>query len=112
MAQAKVFHARLTEGGRVYDPRTDGPWPLDDEHYTLVAEVEIPDDATEAEACEFAFDRTNTVHQAWWHNEEVRAAEHDAYGIAPRSTSVGDIVVLVGGGSFRVEGTGWTEVPR
>ncbi len=102
--RAAVFHARLTGEGRMYNPSHDGSWPLDAEHYSLVADVEIPDGATDAEACEYAYDRTNTVHRAWWTHEGVTLC-----GPKTRSTSVGDIVVL-DSGAFRVEGAGWSKV--
>jgi len=104
--QAKVFHARLTADGHAYHPRMEGPWPLDDEHYTLVATVELSQGMTEYEMLASAFERTNHIDQAWWHNEGV--VFHGA-GKGARSTSVGDIV-QIGNKAFRVESLGWSPV--
>lgn len=106
MAQAKVFHARLTADGHMYDPRMEGAWPLDDEHYTLVARVELPDGIGDAEAREYAFERTNSIEAHWSRNKDVRPGPA---GASLRSTSVGDVVVL-DSGAFRVEGAGWSAV--
>jgi hypothetical protein len=108
MAQAKVFFARLTNEGRMYDPRTEGSWPLDDEHYTLVATVEIPEGMHDAAAREYAFERTNSIDCPWWRNPGVTMMCSASAG---RSASVGDVVVL-DSGAYRVDGCGWTEVPR
>lgn len=106
MAQARVFHARRTTEGRMYDPRHDGPWPFDDEHSTLTATVELPAGLSNDQARERAFEHTNNITQSWWHNEGVTI--HVSF-TAARSTSVGDIVAL-DSGVFRVEAAGWSYV--
>lgn len=103
MTQAKVFHAHRTADDRMYDPRYDGAWPLDDEHYTLAATVELADGMGEDDAREYAFECTNSVDRPWWGNEGVTI--HIALTKA-RSTSVGDVVTL-DSGAFRVERIGW-----
>lgn len=95
----KVFHAsRNPETGRPYDPRFDGEWPLDDLHYTQVAEVDS-DDFDEA------FMLTNHIDHPWFENDKVTAVAADA-----RSTSVGDVFVTEDGASYRVEAVGFKRV--
>lgn len=102
--KAKVFHARLDQNGRMYDPRFDGERVLTPEHYVLVADVALPDDTRVEVARERAFERTNTIDREWWKNDDVVPIVFPT-----RSTSVGDVVV-VNDRAFRVEGIGWTEI--
>lgn len=55
---------------------------------------------------EEAFAATNTIDQAWWLNDNVKALG----GPVQRSTSVGDVLVY-NGKAFRCAGAGWKEIP-
>ena len=50
--------------------------------------------------------KTNSINDAWWNNEGVSKVFK---GIACRSTSVGDMV-LIGTTTYKCEVTGWSEV--
>ena len=65
--------------------------------YTHVADV-----VTDNE--DIAFERTNTIWNEWWRNEDV---DPQFLGRGCRSTSVGDIVVLPNGKVLRCASTGW-----
>jgi len=107
MRQVKVYHSLPAENERMYNPSWDGDWPFGEDHYRLVAIVNIPGDVHIEEAREVAFDATNSYEVAWRERAGVELA-------APwpiRSTSVGDVVVI-DERAFRVEGAGWTEVTK
>ena len=83
--------------------KRDDPEFKDD--YQLVAVVECRD-------LEHAFEATNTIHQEWRKNTEVK----EFYNDRCRSTSVGDILEEVTedwrdqGRVFRCENVGWVEL--
>ena len=77
-----------------------------DETPKTVAFVSVDKKLSDKEKCEIAFMKTNSIDNAWWHNEEVTKM-FDGKGC--RSTSVGDMV-LVGTEKFLCESTGWSKV--
>ena len=56
--------------------------------------------------CEIAFMKSNSIDNAWWHNEEVTKM-FDGKGC--RSTSVGDMI-LVGKDKYKCESMGWEKI--
>ena len=71
-----------------------------------VAMVEVEKNAPVLNKLETAFMKTNSISDAWWNNEGVSKVFK---GIACRSTSVGDMV-LIGTTTYKCEVTGWSEV--
>jgi len=95
----RVYHAKLSESGRMYDPAFDGERPFNAEGYDLVATVE-------GFGLDEAFSRTNTIDFPWWENACVVKTVDGGV----RSTSVGDVIVDADGVAWRVEATGFRQV--
>ena len=77
-----------------------------DEKPHLVAFVEVDKEWTVTEKLEFAFEKTNSINDAWYNNKEITKM-FDGDGC--RSTSVGDML-LVGTEKYKCEGLGWSKV--
>lgn len=71
-----------------------------------VALVEVEKNTPVTNKLETAFMKTNSISDAWWNNKGVSKVFK---GIACRSTSVGDMV-LIGTTTYKCEVTGWSEV--
>jgi len=93
---AKVYHVIRPNFGH-------GPEPVWPGQYEHVADVLV---CGEDDACDRAFERTNTIDQPWWENDGVHAYDRRNQG-GFRSTSVGDVVV-VEGKVWRCERIGWS----
>ena len=78
-----------------------------DEKPHLVAFVEVDKEWTVTEKLEFAFEKTNSINDAWYTNK--KDIEYMGPEKSCRSTSVGDFV-LVGGTKYKCEGLGWSKV--
>ena len=77
-----------------------------DENPHVVAFVEVDKEWTVTEKLEFAFEKTNSINDAWYNNKEITKM-FDGDGC--RSTSVGDML-LVGTEKYKCEGLGWSKV--
>jgi hypothetical protein len=69
----------------------------------VVAYVSVNKNLPLAKKLEEAFVKTNSIHIAWWKNEEVETV---FVGKSCRSTSVGDMVIL-DEKTYRCEDNGW-----
>ena len=74
----------------------------------VVAMVSVDKNLSDLDKCEQAFMLTNSIHDAWWNNEQVTAMfPKDGC----RSTSVGD-QVLVGDTKYVCADFGWEKLPK
>ena len=73
----------------------------------VVAFVDVNKTWTVTEKLEFAFEKTNSINDAWWTNEGITKMFD---GATCRSTSVGDMVLLSSGKKYKVDACGWSEV--
>lgn len=93
-----VKHPRDTMGIRaMFDAQENAQWPGDYDHVASV----------EGESLEDAFELTNTIERAWYTNEGV-TGRFDGGGC--RSTSVGDVIVLENGETWKCANFGWDRI--
>lgn len=71
-----------------------------------VATVSVDKNLSDIEKCEKAFMLTNSIHDAWWNNEDVSPLFPNE---GCRSTSVGD-QVLVGTTKYLCAPMGWEKI--
>jgi len=76
-----------------------------DENPHVVAFVDVNKTWTVTEKLEFAFEKTNSINDAWWTNEEVTKMFD---GDSCRSTSMGD-AILIGTDKYVCEAAGWSD---
>ncbi len=96
-----IKHPRDWEGQHAaLDAQKNAQWPKDYDH---VATVECND-------LEVAFELTNSIEYGWWVNKGVTT--HGNAGGGCRSTSVGDVVILDNGETWKCAGCGWDRIEQ
>ena len=72
----------------------------------LVAQIEVPKNASVTKKLSLAFMLTNSIDEGWWENEEVTPM---FYGEGCRSTCIGD-KVWIGSDTYICERVGWKKI--